>query len=46
MKILTKNLVSGFHVNIIDRDLLLVLVSAVGIALAFGTVAAMIASKL
>ena len=37
---------SGLHINLIDRDLLLVLLSAAGIALALGTLVVMAVSRL
>ncbi len=41
-----KTQISGLHLNIIDRDLLLVLASAAAIALAFGTLVVMAVSRL
>lgn len=41
-----KTQISGLHLNIIDRDLLLVLACAAAIALAFGTFVVMAVSRL
>lgn len=41
-----KNLVPSIHINIIDRELVLVFASAAAIALAFGTLVTMLVSRL
>jgi hypothetical protein len=45
MKSIVRNLSTGIQVNMIDRDLALVLATALGIAIAFGTTVVMVASK-
>ena len=45
MKTHLKNFIPEIHINIIDRDLILLLISALGVSIAFFTVTVMVVSR-